>query len=143
MMAYPIRSLDARYYTDPAVFELAKAGLLASTWQFGCHTAELAEAGSYKSFEIAGESLFAICGRDGQIRVFYNVCQHRAHQLVEGAGTARVIVCPNHAWTYELTGRLRAGPNIAARRDLPDGAALRKLPGVSVREPRPHCPAHG
>ena len=115
-MTTPIRSLDARYYTDPQVFEIEKAGLLARTWQFGCHTSEIAEIGSYKTFEIAGESLFAIRGRDQRIRVFYNVCQHRAHQLVQGAGTTRVVVCPYHAWTYELTGQLRAGPNLGAVR---------------------------
>ena len=110
-MAEVIRSLDARYYTDPQVFEIEKAGVLAKTWQFGCHTSELAEIGAYVTFEIAGENLFAIRGRDDKIRVFYNVCQHRAHQLVQGAGTTRVVVCPYHAWTYELTGTLRAAPN--------------------------------
>jgi phenylpropionate dioxygenase-like ring-hydroxylating dioxygenase large terminal subunit len=38
--------------------------------------------GDYVAFEMAGESLFCIRGRDGVIRTFYNVCQHRAHQLV-------------------------------------------------------------
>ena len=33
----PIKSLDARYYTDPAVFEAEKTGLLARTWQFAGH----------------------------------------------------------------------------------------------------------
>ena len=113
-MTQPIRSLDARYYTDPVVFETEKAGLLARTWQFGCHSADLAGPGDYATFEIAGESLFAIRGRDDKIRVFYNVCQHRAHQLVSGSGTTRVVVCPYHAWTYELTGALRSGPNIRA-----------------------------
>ena len=47
--------------------------------------------------------------------MFDNVCQHRAHQLVSGTGTTRVIVCPYHAWTYELTGELRAGPNIKVK----------------------------
>ncbi|MEM6385177.1 MAG: aromatic ring-hydroxylating dioxygenase subunit alpha [Pseudomonadota bacterium] len=111
-MSDPIRSLDARYYTDPQVFEIEKQGLLANTWQFGCHVSDLKQVGSYRTFEIAGESLFAIRGRDEKIRVFYNVCQHRAHQLVDGSGTTRVVVCPYHAWTYELTGQLRAGPNI-------------------------------
>jgi DNA-binding MurR/RpiR family transcriptional regulator len=37
----------------------------------------------------AGESLFCIRGRDGEIRTFYNVCQHRAHQLVSGEGNTR------------------------------------------------------
>lgn len=109
-----IRSLDARYYTDPQVFEVERTGLLARTWQFGCHLSDLAEIGSYVSFEIAGESLFAIRGRDDQVRVFYNVCQHRAHQLVSGTGVTRVVVCPYHAWTYELTGQLRSGPNLKA-----------------------------
>lgn len=113
-MKTPIRTLDARYYTDPTVFQLENAGLLAKTWQLGCHTSDLAEVGVYTTFEIAGESLFAIRGRDDKIRVFYNVCQHRAHQLVEGSGRTRVVVCPYHAWTYELTGELRAGPNLKA-----------------------------
>lgn len=110
----PVHSLDARYYTDPEIFAAEQAGLLARTWQFGCHLSALAGIGAYTTFEIAGESLFAIRGRDDAIRVFYNVCQHRAHQLVTGSGTTRVVVCPYHSWTYELTGRLRSGPNINA-----------------------------
>lgn len=113
-MGEPIHSLAARYYTDTQIFESEKAGLLAKTWQFGCHASELTEIGAYVAFNIAGENLFAIRGRDGQIRVFYNVCQHRAHQLVEGSGTTKLVVCPYHAWTYELSGELRAGPNINA-----------------------------
>lgn len=109
-----IQAIEARYYTSPSVFEAEKKGLLASTWQFGCHSSELAEPGCYASFEIAGESLFAVRGSDGQIRVFYNVCQHRAHQLVAGSGQVKAVVCPYHAWTYELTGQLRGGPNINA-----------------------------
>ncbi|MEM9232540.1 MAG: aromatic ring-hydroxylating dioxygenase subunit alpha, partial [Pseudomonadota bacterium] len=112
MTAEPIRSLDARYYTDPTVFEAECAGLLSSTWQFACHSSQLENPGDYVAFEMAGESLFCVKGRDGQIRTFYNVCQHRAHQLVSGSGSTRVVVCPYHAWTYELTGALRSGPNI-------------------------------
>ena len=65
-----VHSLDARYYTDPQMFQVERSGLLARTWQFGCHLSELSEIGSYVAFEIAGESLFAIRGRDEQIRVF-------------------------------------------------------------------------
>ncbi len=108
----PVRALDARYYTDPAVFARETRELLAQTWQFACHESEIPNPGDYTTFEIAGEGLFAIRGRDDRVRAFYNVCQHRAHQLVQGAGTTRVVVCPYHAWTYELTGALRSGPNI-------------------------------
>ncbi|MEO1318292.1 MAG: Rieske (2Fe-2S) protein, partial [Pseudomonadota bacterium] len=103
----PIRSLEARYYTDPAIYERERQGLMARTWQYGCHASQVPNPGDYVTFEIAGESLFCIRGRDGVLRTFYNVCQHRAHQLVSGTGTTRAIVCPYHAWTYELTGKLR------------------------------------
>lgn len=107
-----IHSLEARYYTDPEIFDREKQGLLARTWQFAGHASEAAEPGDYFTFEVAGESLFCIRGKDGELRTFYNVCQHRAHQLVDGAGSTRVVVCPYHAWTYELTGELRSGPNV-------------------------------
>lgn len=109
-----VHSLEARYYTDPANFEKERTGLLARTWQFAGHESGVRNAGDYLTFEIAGESLFCIRGKDGELRTFYNVCQHRAHQLVQGTGTTRLIVCPYHAWTYELTGGLRAGPNTKA-----------------------------
>ena len=113
-MSEPLKSLEARYYTDPKVYEMEMDGLFARTWQFAGHAIQLEKAGDYFAFEMAGESLFCIKGRDDVIRTFYNVCQHRAHQLVSGMGSTRVVVCPYHAWTYELTGGLRAGPNINA-----------------------------
>ena len=108
----PVRSLEAHYYTDPAVFEIETNGLLARTWQFAGHISTVENPGDYFTFEIAGQNLFCIRGRDGVIRTFYNVCQHRAHEMVTGAGNCKVVVCPYHAWTYELTGEMRAGPNI-------------------------------
>lgn len=111
-MSEPLKSLEARYYTDPKVYEMEMDGLFGRTWQFAGHASQLEKAGDYFAFEMAGESLFCIKGRDDVIRTFYNVCQHRAHQLVSGTGSTRVVVCPYHAWTYELTGGLRAGPNI-------------------------------
>ena len=108
----PVRSLAARYYTDPAIFETERQGLLSRTWQFAAHESQICNPGDYVTVDIAGESLFCIRGHDGVLRSFYNVCQHRAHRLVEGAGTIRAIVCPYHAWSYELTGAFRNGPNV-------------------------------
>ena len=81
-------SLDGRYYTDPKVFEIEQNGVLAETWQFAGHAATIPNAGDYFTFQLAGEDLFCIRGRDGEIQCFYNVCQHRAHQLVQGDGNA-------------------------------------------------------
>ena len=111
-MAEVTYSLDGRYYTDPEIYRIEQQGLLAKTWQFAGHASTIPNVGDYFTFEIAGESLFCIRGRDGDIQCFYNVCQHRAHQLVEGDGNSKVLVCPYHAWSYGLDGKLMAGPNI-------------------------------
>ena len=115
-MAEVTHSLDGRYYTDPKVFEIEQNGVLAETWQFAGHAATIPNAGDYFTFQLAGEDLFCIRGRDGDIQCFYNVCQHRAHQLVQGDGNAKVLVCPYHAWSYGLDGKLMAGPNIKSVR---------------------------
>ncbi len=109
-----IYALEGYYYTDPEIYKKEVSGFLARSWQFAFHVSELKEIGDYITYKIAEESLFSIRGRDNIIRTFYNVCQHRGHQLVQGKGKTRVVVCPYHAWTYELNGKLRAGPNLNA-----------------------------
>ena len=41
---------------------------------------------------------------------FSNVCLHRMSTLLHGRGRVRAIVCPYHAWTYNLDGTLRGAP---------------------------------
>lgn len=49
---------------------------------------------------------------DGRVRMFANTCRHRAHELlpVDGASAAHSVICPYHAWSYDLAGDLRAAP---------------------------------
>jgi phenylpropionate dioxygenase-like ring-hydroxylating dioxygenase large terminal subunit len=81
------------------------------TWQYACHGSEVADTGSYSTVDIAGQNLFVIRDRDGTIRAFFNVCKHRAHELLKGQGKVRAITCPYHAWSYGLDGRLMKAPN--------------------------------
>lgn len=107
-------NLHPKYYTDPEVLDLERGNVLARTWQYAGHESQIRNKGDYFAFEIAGQSLFCIRGRNSVIQAFFNVCQHRAHELVRGTGNKRAITCPYHAWTYGLDGRLRNGPNISA-----------------------------
>ena len=106
------KTLDAKYYIDPKYFDVEQKKLFSKTWQFACHASEIPLPGSYKTFEIAGEQLVAVRDKHKEVRVFYNVCQHRAHQLLEGMGQKTSIVCPYHGWAYNLDGKFLGGPNI-------------------------------
>ena len=100
-------SIGADCYLDPGYLEVEREQIFRRSWQFICHSEALREPGSYVTAGVQDRSIVAIRGEDGELRAFYNVCKHRGHELLEGAGTARLITCPYHAWVYNLDGRLR------------------------------------
>ncbi|WP_432871696.1 aromatic ring-hydroxylating oxygenase subunit alpha [Microbispora rosea] len=106
----PARSMSlwAETYTDPRWLDVDIRAIFARTWQWICHVEKLASPGSYVSATVAGMPIAIVRDRDGSLRAFYNVCKHRAHELLTGSGTTRTIVCPYHAWTYGLDGQLKA-----------------------------------
>lgn len=105
-----VHALVPRYYIDPHVYERSRDRIFCKTWQFACHASAIPEPGDYFAFSIMDEEVFVVRQKDGAVAGSYNVCQHRGHELVEGTGHARVIVCPYHAWAYELDGKLRGAP---------------------------------
>ena len=67
----------------------------------------LPDPGDYICLDICDESIFVIRSSDKKLRAFYNICRHRAHQLLQGYGNVRkLIVCPYHAWSYNDQGNL-------------------------------------
>ena len=108
--ADPARSMSLRAdaYTEPKWAQADLRGIFARTWQWICHVEKLTAPGSYVSATVAGMPIAVVRDRSGALRAFYNVCKHRAHELLSGSGTTRNIVCPYHAWTYGLDGSLRA-----------------------------------
>ena len=76
-----------------------------------CPSAALPEAGSYVARDAAGIPILAVRGADGKARAFRNACRHRGTQVASGAGCAKSFVCPYHAWTYTLEGKLRHVPH--------------------------------
>ena len=101
-------SLHADAYTEGRWFDVDQREIIGRTWQWVCHGEKLREPGSYVTETIADMPLALVRDGDGELRAFYNVCKHRAHELLSGQGTTRNIVCPYHAWSYDLGGTLRA-----------------------------------
>ena len=114
LTADPGRSytLPSRYYTDPDIFELEKERIFYRSWVYFCHASQIAEPGDYLADTIIDDPVFVLRDRKGELRGYHNVCQHRAHHLLEGAGNVKAtITCPYHAWAYGLDGTLRTARN--------------------------------
>ncbi|MBD3665432.1 Rieske (2Fe-2S) protein [Sulfitobacter sp. TSTF-M16] len=100
------KSLIADAYTDQGWFDEDLKHIIAKTWQWVCHVEKTREPGSYVTDEIAGQPIAVVRDKAGELRAFYNVCKHRAHELLSGAGNTTRIMCPYHAWVYKLDGQL-------------------------------------
>ena len=104
-------SLKADAYTQEDWFRADVDGILAKSWQWVCHVERLRAPGDYVTITVAGHPIAVVRGQDGQLRAFYNVCKHRAHELLSGAGNTSRIMCPYHAWVYRLNGELARAPH--------------------------------
>lgn len=104
-------SLHADAYTDANWFDVDLHAVLARAWQWVCHVEKLREPGSFVTVQVAGQPIALVRDREGILRAFYNVCKHRAHELLAGEGKTSKIMCPYHAWTYKLDGQLLRAPH--------------------------------
>jgi choline monooxygenase len=68
------------------------------------------EKGTYFTAEVAGEPVVVLRDGDGQLKAFYNVCRHRGGPVARGSGSAKLLKCAYHGWTYGLDGALRQTP---------------------------------
>jgi choline monooxygenase len=108
------RPLPPRYFWDATLYEQEKRNVFAKSWRYVGHQSELPDSGNYTTIRISDQSIFVIRGEDGELRAFYNVCQHRAAELLVGKGTVRnFVTCPYHSWGYDHKGCLRAAANSA------------------------------
>ncbi len=101
-------TVPTHYYTDASMYEREKEAIFFKSWNYGCHVSQVVEPGAYATCMVADQNIVIMRGHDNVLRAFYNVCAHRAHELVTGCGKTNVITCPYHAWTYHTDGRLRS-----------------------------------
>ncbi|WP_025899394.1 aromatic ring-hydroxylating oxygenase subunit alpha [Sneathiella glossodoripedis] len=77
------------------------------------HSSQLPENGSYLALDwLGGFPLLLTRDMDGEVHAFANACQHRGSPLAQnGCGQARRLMCPYHAWTYDMAGQLKSVPH--------------------------------
>ena len=124
------RAMPKSVYTSPEFCAAELEHIFARDWLCAGRADALPEPGDYLTMEIAGEPIIILRDRDGALRGMSNVCRHRMSTLLEGRGNVRSIVCPYHAWTYNLDGSLRGAPAMGLNESFCKEDV--KLPSVRV-----------
>ncbi|HLW23728.1 MAG TPA: aromatic ring-hydroxylating dioxygenase subunit alpha [Steroidobacteraceae bacterium] len=128
-------SLPAEAYYDPQQHELELQRIWYRNWIYVCRSSELAKARAFRTFELGRQSVLLVRDDQGVLQAFHNTCRHRGAALCrehEGRLRTGAIVCPYHAWIYDLQGNLLR----TSSKCTPSGFDVADYPlyRVSVRE---------
>jgi len=103
----PGYSLEASFYTDPAIFETDLDIIFGRHWIYVGVEPDVPEPGDCMVVDIGRNSVVVVRDDDMAVRAYHNVCRHRGARLVpDGKSSVGNIVCRYHQWTYGLDGNL-------------------------------------
>ncbi len=125
-------AMPPEVYTSQEFLDDELAHIFRKDWFCVGRASALARPGDYVTLDLADQPIAVLRDRDGELRALSNVCLHRMSTLLHGRGNVRAIVCPYHAWTYNLDGALRGAPAMS----LNDGFCKEDyhLPQLRCRE---------
>jgi Rieske 2Fe-2S family protein len=105
--------LPAEAYTSPDVLAWERRHFFAASWVcLGRVEAVFPEGRTQGATTVGDVGVLLSRGAAGEVAAFANTCRHRGHELLPDGGTSvkRAVVCPYHAWSYDLSGALIAAP---------------------------------
>ncbi|MDF2118173.1 aromatic ring-hydroxylating dioxygenase subunit alpha [Roseiarcaceae bacterium H3SJ34-1] len=121
-------------YTKAEVLELEQQHIFRRAWCYVGHESELTKAGDFKTGHIGDQPILVTRSEDGGIHVMLNRCPHRGAVLCrEPGGNRRALICPYHAWTFAIDGRL---VSVTGRDDASGYSEFFEAPEGLYRVPR-------
>jgi Rieske 2Fe-2S family protein len=113
--------LPAGWYRDPAHYERELEVFWYRRWVAVAREEEIPGPGDWRLITLGSQSVVLLRNGSGELRGFHNTCRHRGSVLctqAQGSFPRGRIVCPYHAWTYDLEGRLVGTPRRMATPDF-------------------------
>lgn len=103
-------------------FEQEREKIFKRCWLNIGRVEDVPEPGDYflRELVVCETTLLVVRGKDGVIRAFHNVCQHRGNHVVwQNRGRCRsAFTCRFHGWSYDTEGNLAGVPDEANFFDL-------------------------
>jgi choline monooxygenase len=121
------RGLPNACYVSDDYFRLERERLFGRTWTCVGVASDIACKGDYRPIDFAGLPLLLARDQEDCIHVFSNVCTHRGVQLVDQPGNGSRLLCPYHAWSYDLSGKAVRTPHIG-------GPGVHQVAGLELSE---------
>jgi len=122
------RALAQTFYAEPEIFQRDLDRMVLRHWLCAGHVSSVPNIGDFFVLEVANESAIIVRGEDHELRALINVCRHRGSRVCrEKSGNTRMLICPYHAWTYGIDGKLRAARHMAEPFDKSQHG-LREIP---------------
>ena len=101
--------LGSEAYASATFHQIENDRVLATGWICAGFLHTIPEPGDAVPLDVAGRSLILVRDAQGEVHVVSNICRHRGMRVLqEPTHHLKRLVCPYHAWTYDLTGRLCA-----------------------------------
>ncbi len=123
-------TMPPEIYTSEEFLAFERRALFAHEWLCVGRASRIPNVGDYFTTTANGEPIIVAKAKDGTVRAFSSICQHRGMQVVDDAGNCTKFTCPYHLWSYDLTGRLLGAP--AMERTAEFSKADYPLPALSV-----------
>lgn len=101
--------LPADWYYDGDQYRRELEKIWYRNWIYVGRSSEVAGARAYRCVAVCEQQLLLVRDEAGVLRGFHNTCRHRGSALCsEPSGRLRsaTIICPYHAWAYNLQGEL-------------------------------------
>lgn len=98
-------------YTSREFHRLEAEKMWPKVWQFVGRVEQIPNAGDNLVYDIIDHSIIVIRGDDGQIRGLHNSCLHRGRALRTASGSAGMLKCPYHGFTWDIRGSFKSLPS--------------------------------
>lgn len=110
--ARDVSTVPASAYIDPARHAAEQARLFRALPVVIGPSAMLPNSGTAMTHDGFGAPLLLMRDARGVLRIFLNACRHRGTRLVDAPEPTAtpLVICPYHAWSYGLDGRLKGVP---------------------------------